>query len=231
MREYSIGFGDLKISAKDVYEVMGYDRGVSPDKEMRRQTEMLMGEAAKLTVPRFAYLITDGILTTECLTTETGSFQLGPIIGRQLKRSECFVFFVATSGVEFAEWMEQLKQKEDIVASYIADSLGTCIAEATADYLEGVLAKEVRVYGWSHTNRYSPGYCEWNIVEQKQLFTLFPNAPCGVQLTESSLMLPIKSVSGVIGVGSNVKRLAYTCGLCALDHCYRKAKETVGVKS
>ncbi|MEO5098808.1 methionine synthase, partial [Bacteroides thetaiotaomicron] len=37
-------------------------------------------------------------------------------------------------------------------------------------------------------------------------------------------MVPIKSVSGVIGTGTNVRKLEYTCGLCTYENCYRKRK-------
>ena len=95
-----------------------------------------------------------------------------------------------------------------MVKIYIADSLGSIIAEKTADCMEVALAEYIREKNWKHTNRYSPGYCGWHVSEQQKLFPLFPvAAPCGIRLTDSSLMVPIKSVSGVIGTGTNVRKL------------------------
>ncbi|MEE3446448.1 MAG: vitamin B12 dependent-methionine synthase activation domain-containing protein, partial [Prevotella sp.] len=72
-----------------------------------------------------------------------------------------------------------------------------------------------------------PGYCGWHVSQQQLLFPLFNGQTCGVTLTDSSLMLPIKSVSGIIGVGEKVRRLDYTCGLCNFEKCYkRKLKHT-----
>ena len=89
----------------------------------------------------------------------------------------------------------------------------------------GELDEYIRDRGWRHTNRFSPGYCGWHVSEQKKLFPLFPSAePCGIRLTDSSLMLPIKSVSGVIGLGDGVRKLEYTCGLCTYDKCYRRKR-------
>lgn len=51
------------------------------------------------------------------------------------------------------------------------------------------------------------------------LFTI-----AGVRLTDSSLMVPIKSVSGVTGLGREVKKLEYTCGLCNYAKCYKRRK-------
>ena len=60
-------------------------------------------------------------------------------------------------------------------------------------------------------------------ISEGTLTSLFPSAePCGIRLTDSSLMLPIKSVSGVIGLGEDVRKLEYTCGLCTYDRCYRR---------
>ena len=108
----------------------------------------------------------------------------------------------------------------------MADSLGSIIAEKAADCMELALQKEIGSRGWKHTNRFSPGYCGWHVSEQQKLFPLFPTPhPCGISLTDSSLMLPIKSVSGVIGLGENVRKLEYTCGLCSYEKCYRRKQK------
>ena len=109
-----------------------------------------------------------------------------------------------------------------MVRVFIADALGSVIAEKTADRMEEALQESIGKLGWRHTNRFSPGYCEWHVSQQQQLFPLFKGETCGVSLTESSLMVPIKSVSGIIGLGSRVRRLDYTCGLCNLKDCFRR---------
>ncbi|MCI5917442.1 MAG: methionine synthase, partial [Bacteroidales bacterium] len=44
-------------------------------------------------------------------------------------------------------------------------------------------------------------------------------------LTPSSLMVPIKSVSGVVGLGRDVRKLEYSCGLCNFKDCYKRRKK------
>ncbi|MDR2914435.1 MAG: hypothetical protein LBV74_06355, partial [Tannerella sp.] len=76
------------------------------------------------------------------------------------------------------------------------------------------------------TNRYSPGYCNWSLQEQQKLFHLLGDKPVNVTLSSSCLMQPIKSVSGIIGVGRNVKEKAYGCTVCNNKDCiYRKILE------
>jgi hypothetical protein len=88
------------------------------------------------------------------------------------------------------------------------------------------LEKSAAESGLKITNRYSPGYCGWSVGEQHNLFSLIPYNYCGIRLTESALMDPVKSVSGIIGIGANVKSNPYTCKMCDMKDCiYRKVKE------
>ena len=154
---------------------------------------------------------------------QTQSFSIGKIIARQLRGSEAFALFVATSGTEFEQYQQQLKTKGDMVRIFIADALGSVIAEKCADEMEQLLQLSIDKLQWKHTNRFSPGYCGWHVSQQQRLFPLLgEKEPCGVHLTDSSLMVPIKSVSGIVGVGKNVRRLDYTCGLCDFKNCYKR---------
>lgn len=152
---------------------------------------------------------------------------MGKIILRQLRGSEAYALFICTSGIEYEAYLQQLKDNGDMVRVFIADALGSVIAEHCADQMEICLQESIDKLGWRHTNRFSPGYCGWHVSQQQLLFPLFGGQTCGVCLTESSLMVPIKSVSGIIGLGEKVRKLNYTCGLCDFKQCYkRKSKLT-----
>lgn len=113
-----------------------------------------------------------------------------------------------------------------MVKVFVADSIGSVIAEKAADSMELSLQKAIDERGWRHTNRFSPGYCGWHVSQQQMLFPLFgEERPCGVSLTDSSLMVPIKSVSGVIGLGPSVRKLEYSCGLCDFKDCYKRRRK------
>jgi cobalamin-dependent methionine synthase I len=100
------------------------------------------------------------------------------------------------------------------------------IAEAASDIVQNELGKSAAISGNRITNRYSPGYCGWQVVEQHKLFQLIPDNFCGIRLTESALMDPVKSVSGIIGIGEKVKINPYTCRMCDMPDCvYRKVRE------
>ncbi len=215
MTQKVLTYAELGITMADVYEAMGY-KDAAPDEATRQETLYIINKVSPLLRPQFCYSVMPSL----------PAFDMGKIIARQLRGSEAYALFVATAGVEFEAYQQQLKEQGDLVRVFIADALGTVIAEKCADRMEETLQTNIDKLHWHHTNRFSPGYCGWPVSQQQMLFSLLPPSPCGVQLTASSLMVPIKSVSGIVGLGREVRRMDYTCGLCDMKHCYkRKTKE------
>lgn len=227
MFEKQLTYDDLDIDDRELYIQMGYGDAL-PDDAVRRETEEMKSAVRDVLRPRFAFVVEEsGKVDTELKTLVTGGelFNVGRIITSQIKNAEAFALFVATAGVEFERLQRSLESEGDMVKVFVADAMGSVIAEKTADVMERWLQVYINSRGWRHTNRFSPGYCGWHVSEQQKLFGLLPaEEPCGIRLTDSSLMIPIKSVSGVIGLGANVKKLEYTCGLCDYAKCYKRRK-------
>ena len=117
-------------------------------------------------------------------------------------------------------------KERDFLKGYIYDVIGSEIVEAAADLMQADLEKTIVASGGKITNRYSPGYCGWDVDEQHKLFQLVPGNFCGIKLTASALMDPVKSISGIIGIGKNVRNNPYTCRMCNQKDClYRNVRE------
>lgn len=211
MTEKTLDYDALGITPDIVYEQMGY-HGVEPDEVTQRETIAVMDEVRQWLCPQFCYLV----------VRKQPDFDMGKIILRQLRSSDAYALFICTSGAEYEAYQQRLKDEGDMVRIFIADALGSVIAERCADQMESALQESIDKLGWHHTNRFSPGYCGWHVSQQQLLFPLFEGHTCGVSLTTSSLMVPIKSVSGIIGLGEKVRKLDYTCGLCDFTQCYKR---------
>ncbi|MFI3278750.1 MAG: vitamin B12 dependent-methionine synthase activation domain-containing protein [Rikenellaceae bacterium] len=217
-----VTLSELTISRSEIYRTMGYGE-VTPEAEICEMVEALLGEAATITRPRCCFKMVDECtIHREAVEFEGYGFQLGKTIAGLLRRSESLVFFIATAGEEYQKWHDEVTNEGDALKLFIVDSLGSVIAESAGDYMESCLEKQIT--GLKHTNRFSPGYCDWDIREQRKLFSLLSDNTCGVDLNDVCLMHPIKSISGVIGVGENVLTKKYGCSICKRTDCYlRKA--------
>ena len=229
MTEKTLSYPQLHITPNDLLAEMGY-RDVAPPEEVKKTALWVVSNSSRVVVPRFAYHVLPGHVDGDSATAETGMpsasvtidgrcLEVGRIIAGQLHESDAFAIFVATAGREYEEWRHSLA---DSVREYVADALGTIIAERCADAMEQSLQASIDKLHWQRTNRFSPGYCSWDVAQQHALFALMGTNTCGVTLNDSALMYPIKSVSGIIGLGTNVKRTGYTCHLCNYKNCYKR---------
>ena len=145
--------------------------------------------------------------------------------------------YVATCGMELQDWADSI---DDLLYRYWAETIEEMALHSATRALGKHLAER---YHPGRTATMSPGrLAEWPLKEQGPLFTLFgnPQDSIGVQLTESFLMIPIKSVSGI---QFPTQESFESCQLCPRECCpgrrapydkdlydrkYRQAKDLAG---
>ena len=121
--------------------------------------------------------------------------------------------FVVTCGTELEAWS---KQFTDLFDSFCADAIKEMFLYCARQEFEAHLDQQ---YGLGHAVNMNPGsLADWPISEQKPLFELLGNVRdlIGVQLMDSLLLLPIKTVSGI----RFPKEGTYAnCQLCSREKC------------
>lgn len=161
-----------------------------------------------------------------CIYCDGTMLQTGHRVSTYMKGASMIAVFVCTAGSIFTSLAERYMRNGDITEAFITDAIGSVTVENAMDMIQTELEKEMANAGYNTTNRYSPGYCEWHVSGQKSLFTLINSDTVGISLTESCLMLPIKSVSGIIGIGNSVTKRPYGCDICGSKTCvYRKIRQ------
>lgn len=230
--EVPIKFSDLIINKSEIELTLGYKKKLIPQHFSSVIDDILIELQSKCNI-RTGYRIL-GVKPAsdrnDGLIIENVFFKMDKIVTGQIKKSELIAFFVATIGPEMEKWSKQLLIEGDPVMSYLVDTIASYITENVTNYLHDHIEKEMSKKGLNITNRYSPGYCNWSVSEQHLLFSLLPEGFCGITLTESALMIPIKSVSGVIGIGEKVKRKDYMCDNCGYKDCTFRAKRVSHLK-
>lgn len=221
METYEIPFSELDLDREEILRGTGIAR-MSEPADVECQLDGLIRTAATLCHPRCAYVFFPAQPTAKgCIAANGVSFAAGPIIARYLEDADRLIFFIVTAGREFDRWAQEIKREGDILNEFLVDAVGSEIAEATVRTMSQRLERSLAEKGWTISNSYSPGYCGWPITDQQFLFGLFPPGVCGVELNASNLMLPVKSVSGVIAAGPHVRKMPYGCAICGKKDCYK----------
>jgi len=228
MMEYrQLTLSDITLPESEISLALGY-RDHKPDEFIQQQVIEVLAEVTSLCVPRYMFQLQEAIrVGNKEVEVQGTTFSVGKIISSYLPGMTHVCMFVATAGREYEAYLHDLKTKGDIVKEFVADAIGSVIAEACVTEV----SKELDRYGeFKHSFPYSPGYCGWNIREQQKLFALFPKEPCGIKLSDSCLMAPVKSVSGFIGLGKTLQPQPYRCEICSNKNCYKRKEKVASSK-
>lgn len=217
--ELSLHPSDFSLTSTEIVRGIGYPEGEIPI-SITGQTEEILHELFKMAEIRGGFGISDSIsIKAASVELEHTVFDTRRIISRALKGATSAAIFVCTIGEAVSEWSAKLIQ-DDPVKGYIADIAASLLTEKVAERIQ----QEIRSFASEKlscpiSNRYSPGYCGWPVADQHQLFALLPESFCGISINEAALMHPIKSISGIIGIGKESSFLPYSCNKCDIEDC------------
>jgi hypothetical protein len=226
IRSYRLDFKDLSLEPAMIEDYIGFIPGSAPDPFPEIITEIMEG-AGKLISPEGGFVVFNPVEVDRIfkkILIQNVPFHTDAIVTKHMNKSEFIALYACTAGSEITRLASEYNRKGNAVHAYILDSLGSIIVESAMDIIQEYLKSMMNEKRLKITNRYSPGYCGWDIREQKKLFALLPDAFCGITLTDSMLMKPIKSVSGIIGIGKEVSYDRYTCNYCKDVHCLYRGK-------
>ena len=107
--------------------------------------------------------------------------------------------FAATIGDAVERRASSLSETGEMTRSLLADAYGSAAAIALGLALEEAVARDLAPRGLVATKRTAPGYGDFELDAQRPLIDLLEARAIGITVTEDFLMLPAKSISGVVG--------------------------------
>lgn len=171
----------VEVDPKRILRLIGYKKKAQEIKEPIKQ--MIEEEKKKLDnllLPASLYTILDYEQTNK-----------HPIFNNAEKVALC----ICTIGPELEKEINALMAKNEMLRALILDSFGSEAAEVVAIQSDRILTEKARQLDLWPSKRFSPGYGQWDIKEQRYVFTVLPGKDIGVNLTDSFMMIPRKSVS------------------------------------
>lgn len=124
-----------------------------------------------------------------------------------------FFAFVGTAGRELEAWADS---KQDMLTHFYADAINEAVLHAALTTFTAQLTERFQLASTAVMN---PGsLTDWPLREQRPLFALLGDvrSAIGVELTDSLLMVPRKSVSGILFVAEETFA---SCQLCPRHDC------------
>jgi hypothetical protein len=206
----------------EIHRYLGYPADATPSADIVQGIEQIVSPARARLEPRGAFSLY-GVAGRTSRSLSLGAATITGNVGEFLGYARRVAVFVVTAGEPISRLSEDAGREGDAFAAWVLDALGSWAAEAAAD----ALMERIRPHLGDHealTLRYSPGYCGMDIAQQRVLFRLVPADSVGVKLLPSLLMRPLKSVSGVVGLGPKeaVDRYRAPCDSCPQVGCHMR---------
>ena len=197
------------------FEVFSTKIDLDKFKNMKYEVEEFLETAVPLVKPRAMYKVSyvEERLPEGLVIDETKF--ISEILKENLKNIERVFPFIATCGRELEEL---LKKENDHLKKYWIDQLKEMALSSATDYLQKYLMDKYKIEKISSMNPGSADKEVWPLAQQQQLFSLFGNVEelIGVKLTDSHLMIPNKSVSGIYFPADDE---FINCEYCTRENC------------
>jgi hypothetical protein len=202
-----IRYFPIQVSRGEILRLLGAGEQKT---QLRKDTEKIIREAERLSreliKPRGVYRI------LESADLE----KLGPLQGKELAG-----LGLCTIGAELEARVKELMATGHEPEGYVLDAVGSVAAEATADAINAKICHWAAAQGLVATPRFSPGYGDWSLEEQRVIFRLLPAGQIGMSLNPSCMMIPRKSVSFAVSFAKEASagRPKNPCQQCGLENC------------
>lgn len=211
-------FKDLSVTHEDVARYAGGSR-YRPDAERKRLAADIIERASAMVNPAFVY-------TTRPLDTADPVFLFLSYENKGAGKP-FLASTICTIGPELESEISKLMAQGKVLDALFLDAAGVALLEALSDKVHSHLNKEAAKNRLFAGCRFGPGYGNIPVDAQKILFESVHADAIGVQLKESGVLSPLKSLSFWIMLTTQPppEGSTYKCQNCTLKNCaYRMVR-------
>jgi len=205
-------------AALEAQSVMKQAR-IEPGADDAREFEALLGVATETARPKAMYRVSFVEAREADRVQIDGVAFRSRVLRKNLETVERVFPFVVTCGHEIDE---AHPAEGDMLKDFWWDVIKACLLGVARKHLKGHLDRKFRLGKTSSMGPGSGDVTVWPIEQQKELFTLVGDvqAHIGVRLTDSFLMVPNKTVSGIRFPAEKSFR---SCQVCHRKNCPSRA--------
>jgi hypothetical protein len=113
------------------------------------------------------------------------------------------VLMGATAGAAIMDAIQEKTSQDDLTAAVVYDATASEMVDAALDWIMDFLNQQVRRDGKRLlSRRFSAGYADFNLENQKIIYEKLQMDKIGVAITSNFILLPEKSVTAISGICS-----------------------------
>ena len=200
-----------------VDEALRYLGAAGDAGDTRRQAEGMAALLEERIAPRYVWRVFDAQTVSDGILLPGADLLLsGSLARRMLAGCRQAALLICTLGAGF-DAMLRTWQARDMAGAAVLDACGSAWVETGCDRAEAELA--ARYPALYLTDRFSPGYGDLPLTLQDDFVLLLDGGRrLGVTVTESHLLLPMKTVTAVIGLADTPQPARIRgCAYCSLS--------------
>ncbi|MBN1891955.1 MAG: hypothetical protein JW780_04175 [Clostridiales bacterium] len=204
---------------KETLNYLGYNGQSLTDKE-DQQIDDAIAEVVEVSNPKTTHRVFPVTREGDKLSIPADLDLNYSDLVRLLSDSHQVLIIAATLGLELDRRLRYYA-KTDASRLVLMDAAASALVERVCDDFQEALPFR------KYTFRFSPGYGDVPLVMQKQIVrVLDTQRQIGMTLTRSLMMIPQKSITGIVGIGG--RPIRRSCEDCALfGHCEFRKRGTV----
>jgi hypothetical protein len=210
----------IEFTREDVYQQLGLKtRGQVHPRIKRLIPEVIdKVQALDLIKPAYSYNVVNIEKRILNRVRLKGGWEISsPLLVHRLAGASHLAVGAITIGQALSDQVSAWFAVGDYSRALILDAIGNSALFRLCDLFEGICESEATDRGIRSSGALSPGDDGFGLECQRALMAIAEADRCGIRLLENDLMLPVRSLSVVTGLGERVKRWsqAESCASCS----------------
>jgi len=212
-----------------ILRLAGYSSLEKIEKSIRKEMEVSLKNVLACLEPKSIYRITDfqkcenGIITGKGLYIQ--SEKLSTLASR-LDSPQSIIGFAFTLGQNLDDRIREI-QNHSMTRAFFMDAAGSAIIEIFASQAETWLQTLVARKNLIATERFSPGYCDWDLLLGQEAVKQFLDLKSiGIRLIPSGMMIPEKTITAVM-LSARGAKFKTPCRCCDKTDCPHRRSRTI----
>jgi len=193
---------NIEVPYKYIYTRLGFRKGITEiNKNKKKELDSVIEEAVlSIELKGCATIVPIERLTEDGVFLENGLVFKSKNLSKFLKDSISVVIMAATSGKKIMNKIKNFS-KENLEKGVIYDAVASEITDSALDWIMNYYNQMLKREGKTLTqNRFSAGYGDLDLSNQKKIYDLLDLKKIGIDITSDYILIPEKSVSAIAGV-------------------------------